>query len=344
MPPSCSLNKSEANDPPQEILGSVEQEELPSIPEYWYDQRPPPSTKPLTHGEGEELPPTPDLTRPWWWPTKGEEQQKASLREGEKERTTPHTTPWNLNSREQVSPESRSREWSPSKDEAEEASSAACSRRQGPQSRQGGRKISAKRGRAPKDPWKDPETLLKSQNFELWRPSQQPWDVEMSPKIKRKSLWSEGKTLPNSLGTQGPETTAGSYGEETPKDPWTPPPEAKRPNSKTDEDLTGEDDLQCTRVATTLVNTQGKTLRPKGRTLSWKVLPKNWKTQKTPGQQVEQNMKVSIHQNYWNSPDACWQLWTDHTQGLHPEVLSGKEQIELLKIKKLLEDPRISRG
>ena len=65
-----------------------------------------------------------------------------------------------------------------------------------------------------------------------------------NPKIKRKSLWREGKTLPNSLGTQGPETTAGSYGEETPKDPWTPPPEAKRPNSKTDEDLTGEDDLQ----------------------------------------------------------------------------------------------------
>ena len=43
-------------------------------------------------------------------------------------------------------------------------------------------------------------------------------------------------------------------------------------------------------------------------------------------------MKVSIHQNYWNSPDTRWQLWMDHTQGPHPEVLSGKEQIELLKI------------
>ena len=38
--------------------------------------------------------------------------------------------------------------------------------------------------------------LLKSQNSVLWRPSQQPWEVEMSPKIKRKSLWSEGRLFP----------------------------------------------------------------------------------------------------------------------------------------------------
>ena len=68
------------------------------------------------------------------------------------------------------------------------------------------------------------------------------------------------------------------------------------------------------------------------------------KTQKSPGQRVNRNMKVHILQIYWNSPVARWQLWKDHTQGLHPEVLSGNEQIELLEIQKLLEDPRISWG
>ena len=56
-------------------------------------------------------------------------------------------------------------------------------------------------------------------------------------------------------------------------------------------------------------------------------------------------MKVSIHQKLLKQPRRLLTAVNgSHLKGLHPEVLSGKEQIELLKIKKLLEDPRISRG
>ena len=64
------------------------------------------------------------------------------------------------------------------------------------------------------------------------------------------------------------------------------------------------------------------------------------KTQKSPGQRVNRNMKVRILQVYWNGPVARWQLWKDHTQGLHPEVLSGNEQIELLEIQNYSKIPR----
>ena len=86
-------------------------------------------------------PPNLDTRHLWWLPEQAEEGQTATLREDERGKPTPCTKPWSLDSKEQACPESQSRERRTAGSEAEEVSSASCSRGLSPQSWRDGRNI-----------------------------------------------------------------------------------------------------------------------------------------------------------------------------------------------------------